>query len=157
WDAFYSFYMDTGSRKWGRPYLNRDFFGRLGETMADQVVLFLCSRDGRYVAGALNMRGADTLYGRYWGCLEDHRFLHFETCYYQAMDFAIEHGLARVEAGAQGPHKLSRGYVPSRTHSAHWIADPGLRQAIAHYLDQERDMVESDMEFLTDRLPFKKG
>ena len=114
WDAFFGFYMDTGERKWGQPYLNRRFFSLLGERMADRVVLFLAKRGGRTIAGALNLKGADCLFGRYWGCSEHHKFLHFETCYYQAIDFAIAHGLARVEAGAQGPHKLQRAYLPAR-------------------------------------------
>jgi uncharacterized protein len=157
WDAFDGFYMDTGSRKWGRPYLNRDFFGRIGETMADQVGLVMCSRDGRYIAGALNMIGKQTLFGRNWGCIEDHRFLHFEACYYQAIDFAIARGLKRVEAGAQGTHKLSRGYMPSETYSAHWIANPGLRDAIDRYLNDERQMVKDDMDALARHAPFKRG
>ncbi len=156
WDAFYSFYLDTGSRKWGQPYLNREFFGRLGETMPDNVALVMCSRDGRYIAGALNIIGRDALYGRYWGCCEDHRFLHFEACYYQAIDFAIARGLDRVEAGAQGPHKLARGYLPCKTYSAHWIADPGLRRAIDHFLDQEREMVDADIESMDGYSPYRR-
>ncbi len=155
WDAFFAFYLDTGQRKWGRPYLNRAFFEQIAETMADQVMLAMCRRDGRPIAGALNIIGQDTLFGRYWGCLEDHRFLHFELCYYQAMDFAIERGLARVEAGAQGMHKLSRGYLPTPTYSAHWIMDPGLSDAVAQFLDQEKRMVEADLDALGGHSPFK--
>lgn len=155
WDAFYRFYLDTGSRKWGRPYLNRDFFHRLGATMADRVALFLCRREGRYIAGALNLVGHDTLYGRYWGCIEDHRFLHFETCYYRAIEYAIDHGLARVEAGAQGQHKLARGYLPNQTFSAHWVRDPGFRDAIANYLTQERREVDHEIRLLGAHSPFR--
>ena len=126
--------MDTGSRKWGRPYLNRRFFSLLGERMADRVLLVMAKRDGRYIAGALNLIGSDTLYGRYWGAVEEHPCLHFEVCYYQAIDFALAHGLKRVEAGAQGAHKLARGYLPTTTYSAHYIADPNFRRAVANYL-----------------------
>ena len=157
WDAFYEFYTDTGMRKWGRPYLNRRFFSLLGEQMGDAVVLVLARRDGRYIAGALNMLGTDTLYGRYWGATEDHPFLHFEICYYQAIDFAIQHGLRRVEAGAQGPHKLSRGYLPTPTFSAHWIAHEGLRDAVARFLERERHYVSAEMASLGNYGPFKKG
>ena len=156
WDAFFAFYTDTGSRKWGQPYLTRAFFSLIGETMADNILLVLCHRAGRPIAGALNLLGADTLYGRYWGCLEDHRFLHFEACYYRAIDYAIANGLARVEAGAQGPHKLARGYVPVRTYSAHWIADPGFRRAVANYLEHEHDQVDREIEILGRYTPFKK-
>ncbi|HYM31538.1 MAG TPA: GNAT family N-acetyltransferase [Candidatus Cybelea sp.] len=155
WDAMYGFYMDTGSRKWGSPYLNRDFFRRLGATMADNVVLFLAKRGGRYIAGALNLVGADTIYGRYWGCSEDHRFLHFELCYYRAIEYAIDHGLARVEAGAQGPHKLARGYLPKPTNSAHWIRDASFREAVADYLVRERAQVLTDIERLDSYSPFR--
>ncbi len=155
WDAFFRFYMDTGSRKWGRPYLNRQFFSLLGQAMADRVVLILARRGGRYVAGALNLRGGDTLYGRYWGAVEDHPFLHFELCYYQAMDYAIAHKLARVEAGAQGEHKIARGYLPAPTYSAHWIAHPGFRDAVAAYLERERQAVAHDMRALAEFGPFK--
>jgi len=155
WNAMFGFYMDTGSRKWGSPYLNRDCFRRFGAVLADQVVLFLAKRAGRYIAGALNFRGADTLYGRYWGCNEEHRFLHFELCYYQAIDFAIAHKLARVEAGAQGPHKLARGYLPKTTYSAHWIKDPGFRRAVADYLKQERAQVQSEIDYLDQHSPFR--
>lgn len=158
WDAFFRFYVDTGGRKWGTPYLNRGFFERLGETMADKVVLMMVKRDGRYVAGALNLRGSEALYGRYWGCIEDHDCLHFETCYYRAIDYAIEHGLGRVEAGAQGPHKIQRGYLPTLTYSAHWIRDEGFRRAVAQYLDQERDHVALETEALREEYsPFKRG
>jgi predicted N-acyltransferase len=156
WDAFYHFYMDTGSRKWGSPYLNREFFSLLGETMADKVALVMCSRDGRYIAGALNLIGADALYGRNWGCIEDHRFLHFEACYYRAIDFAIERGLARVEAGAQGQHKLSRGYLPIKTYSAHWVRDPNLRRALEDYLVHERREVDFDVKLLGAHSPFRQ-
>ncbi len=155
WDAFFDFYMDTGSRKWGTPYLTRACFSLFGETMADRFLLVLAKRSGRYVAGALNVIGRDTLYGRYWGGIEDHPFLHFEVCYYQAIDFAIAHRLARVEAGAQGAHKLARGYLPSETYSAHHIADPGLRRAVADYLKRERRAVAREAALLTEEAPFK--
>ncbi|MCH9670155.1 MAG: GNAT family N-acetyltransferase [Gammaproteobacteria bacterium] len=155
WDAFYDFYMDTGARKWGQPYLTREFFSLISETMADRVLLILCQRGGRYVAGALNFIGSEALYGRNWGCLEDHPFLHFETCYYQAIDFAIAHGLKRVEAGAQGPHKLARGYLPTRTYSAHWIANEGLREAIDNYLKRERRYVDEEIEMIGEHSPFR--
>ena len=156
WDAFYQFYQDTGSRKWGRPYLNRQFFGMIGERMPDRIALMLCRRDGHWIAGALNLVGEDTIYGRYWGCVEDHRFLHFEACYYQAMDYAIEHGLKRVEAGAQGPHKLARGYMPTRIHSAHWIRERRFRDAVEQYLGQERREVDRDMSYLAEFSPYRK-
>ena len=155
-DAFHEFYLDTGSRKWGRPYLNRRFFGLVGETLADRTLLVMCRRDGRYVAGALNFIGGDTLYGRNWGCIEDHPMLHFEACYYQAIDFAIAHGLRYVEAGAQGPHKIARGYLPRRTHSAHWIAHEGLRDAVARYLVRERHVVAESMEVVASHSPFRR-
>ncbi len=157
WDAFFAFYQNTGNRKWGVPYLTRDFFRRLGETMSETVVLVMASRDGRPIAGALNLRGADTLYGRNWGCVEDRKFLHFEACYYRAIDYAIENGLASVEAGAQGPHKLSRGYLPRPTYSAHWIRDPGLRDAIAQYLQLERRQVDYEIGALAEHGPFRKS
>ncbi len=157
WDAFFDFYIDTGSRKWGRPYLTRAFFSEVSETMGENILLILAKRDGRYVAGALNFIGTDTLFGRYWGCIEDHAFLHFEICYYQAIDFAIKNGLRRVEAGAQGPHKLSRGYLPVHTYSAHWIADPGFRRAVDNYLQQERAAVDDEIETLDGYSPFKKS
>ena len=155
WDAFYRFYMDTGSRKWGRPYLTREFFSLITETMAEDVLLIMCKRNGRYVAGALNFIGGETLFGRNWGCNEHHPFLHFETCYYQAIDFAIEHGLKRVEAGAQGPHKVARGYLPQATYSAHWICDAGFRDAVAQFVKEERDYVQQDIDYLEDHSPFK--
>jgi len=156
WDAFYQFYMDTGSRKWGRPYLNRLFFSLLGERMADRVLLVMARRGGRWIAGALNLIGGDCLYGRNWGCLEDVPFLHFELCYYRAIDFAIERGLARVEAGAQGQHKIARGYLPSAVYSAHYIADPGLRRAVARFLEEERRAVQGEMDWLAEEYsPFR--
>ncbi len=156
WDSYFTFYMDTANRKWGRPYLNREFFSHLGAALADRVILILCRRNRRYIAGALNLLGDETLYGRYWGCIEDHRYLHFEVCYYQAIDYAIQTGLKKVEAGAQGEHKLARGYVPIETYSAHWIANPAFRQAVAAYLQRERAALREDMEYLWDFTPFKK-
>ncbi|WP_274629167.1 GNAT family N-acetyltransferase [Arvimicrobium flavum] len=156
WDDFFAFYMDTGSRKWGRPYLNRRFFSLIGERMADDVLLIMAKRAGRYVAGAINFIGSDTLYGRNWGCIEHHPFLHFEVCYHQAIDFAIEHKLKVVEAGAQGEHKLARGYTPVTTHSAHYIAHPGLRRAIADYLARERREVESIGTYFEEHTPYRK-
>lgn len=157
WDQFFTFYMDTGSRKWGRPYLTRSFYSLIGERMAEDVLLVMAKREGRYVAGAINFIGEDCLYGRHWGCVEDHPFLHFEVCYHQAIDFALAHGLKRVEAGAQGEHKLARGYLPVTTHSAHYIAHPGLRRAIEDYLARERQEVAYVSEYLTEHSPFKKG
>lgn len=157
WDAFHQFYIDTGSRKWGQPYLNRTFWSLLGERCGDSVVLMLARRDGRYIAGALNLVGTDALYGRYWGCVEDHRFLHFELCYYRAIDWAIDHGLSRVEAGAQGPHKLARGYLPTTTRSVHWIADPGFRKAVADYLQHERQEVQREIDYLDRFSPFRQA
>ena len=157
WDAFWAFYQDTGSRKWGHPYLTRPFFSLLGERMADQVLLILAERGGRPIAGALNLIGGDTLYGRYWGCVEDVPFLHFELCYYQAIDAAIARGLATVEAGAQGEHKLARGYVPVPTWSAHYIPDRNFRRAIADFLSRERAGVESDQQYLAQLTPFRRG
>lgn len=156
WDAFYAFYMDTGSRKWGRPYLNRKFFSLIGERMADSICLVMADRDGKPIAGALNLIGSEALFGRYWGCIEDHPFLHFEVCYYQAIDFAIEHGLKRVEAGAQGDHKLARGYEACQTRSAHFLRHPGLREAVADYLVGERRAVERQNDVLNTYAPFKK-
>ncbi|GAA0297926.1 GNAT family N-acetyltransferase [Rhodovulum strictum] len=156
WDAFWRFYQDTGARKWGTPYLTRAFFDRAQETLREDMLLVLAERDGRPVAGALNFIGRNRLYGRYWGCIEDHPCLHFELCYYQAIDHAISHGLATVEAGAQGAHKLARGYLPVATHSLHWIGDPGLRGAIAKYLRAERDAVEEEIEVLTEYGPFRR-
>jgi predicted N-acyltransferase len=157
WDQFFVFYMDTGGRKWGRPYLNRAFYSLIGERMADDILLVMAKREGRYVAGAINFIGSDALYGRHWGCIEDHPFLHFEVCYHQAIDFALSKGLSRVEAGAQGEHKLARGYVPVTTHSAHYIAHAGLRRAIADYLKREREDVEEAGEYLDGHSPFRKG
>lgn len=157
WDAFFDFYMDTGARKWGRPYLNREFFSHIGAAMAERIVLVMARRDGIWIAGALNLSGNTTLYGRNWGCLEDHAFLHFEVCYYQAIEHAIEHRLSCVEAGAQGEHKLSRGYLPVTTYSAHYIADPGLRDAIADYLSREQQYVDAESQALKDYAPFRKG
>lgn len=157
WDQFFAFYMDTGSRKWGKPYLTRSFYSLIGERMADDILLVMAKREGRYVAGAINFIGADALYGRHWGCIEDHPFLHFEVCYHQAIDFALEKGLSRVEAGAQGEHKLARGYQPVTTHSAHYIAHPGLRRAVADYLAHERREVEEMAEILGEHTPFRRG
>lgn len=157
WDAFWIFYQDTGSRKWGRPYLTRQFFSLLGDRMADKVLLILAERDGTPIAGALNLIGADTLYGRYWGCSEDVPFLHFELCYYQAIDAAIALGLTTVEAGAQGEHKLARGYAPVTTWSAHYIPDPNFRRAIADFVVRERESVEADQEYLGELTPFRKA
>lgn len=157
WDVFYRFYRDTIGRKWGPAYLNRTFFSRLHEALSDSIVLIWAEHDGRPVGGALNLIGGDTLYGRYWGCLESHRFLHFEACYYQAIDFAIRHGLKRVEAGAQGSHKIQRGYLPIATYSAHWIADPALRQAVARFLDDERRAEAIEREELAEASPFRKN
>ncbi|WP_419952851.1 GNAT family N-acetyltransferase [Methylobacterium sp.] len=156
WDAFYEFYSDTGARKWGRPYLNRTFFGLLGERMPERVLLVMAKREGRYIAGAINLIGDVALYGRNWGCNEDHPFLHFEVCYYQAIDFAIRRGLKRVEAGAQGEHKLARGYAPVLMHSAHDIADPALRRAIADYLRREREHVVEAASVLGEMTPFRR-
>lgn len=157
WDAFWHFYQDTGSRKWGRPYLTRAFFSLLGERMADRVLLVLAKRGGEPIAGALNLIGADTLYGRYWGAIEEVPFLHFELCYYQAIDAAIERGLARVEAGAQGSHKLARGYAPTPTWSAHYLPDKRFRRAVADYLEAERAAIAEDIAVLDEMAPFKKG
>ena len=156
WDFFFLCYMDTGSRKWGSPYLNRDFFTLIGERMGDRMVLFVAEADGRPVASALNFVGAEALYGRYWGRIADIPFLHFELCYYQAIELAIELKLARVEAGAQGDHKLARGYVPVATHSAHWIANAGLREAIARFLAAETPAMMEEREMLAEHAPFKK-
>jgi predicted N-acyltransferase len=156
WDAFWAFYQDTGSRKWGTPYLTRKAFARFHETMRDDILLVLAFNGDRPVAGALNFIGRDTLYGRYWGCVEDHPCLHFELCYYQAIDWAITHGLHRVEAGAQGEHKLARGYLPVETHSLHWIADRSFRAAVDRYLQAERRAVGEEIEVLTAYGPFRK-
>ena len=156
WDAFWRFYQDTGGRKWGTPYLTRDFFAEMQRTMRDDILLVLACDGSRPVAGALNFIGRETLFGRYWGCVEDHPCLHFELCYYQAIDWAIAQGLARVEAGAQGEHKLARGYLPVPVHSLHWIADPSFRAAVARYLEQERRAVEGEIEVLTAYGPFRR-
>jgi predicted N-acyltransferase len=156
WDAFFAFYMETGSRKWGRPYLTRNFFSIVGEAMRDRILLVMARRAGRWIAGAINFIGGDTLYGRNWGAIEHHPFLHFEVCYYQAMDYAIAHGLARVEAGAQGEHKLARGYMPTTTYSAHFIANPALRRAVAEFLARERAYVEAAGAELAGYAPFRK-
>ncbi len=157
WDAFFAFYMDTGERKWGRPYLTRDFFSRIGATMADRIALVMAFRDGDAIAGALNLIGRDALYGRQWGALEEVPFLHFELCYYQAIEFAISRGLSRVEAGAQGEHKIARGYLPSPVYSAHFIADPALRVPVARYLDGERPAIAAGIDAMTMELsPFRK-
>ena len=157
WDAFFAFYVDTGNRKWGRPYLNRRFFSMVGERIADRILLALARQGDRYVAGALNFIGSDALYGRYWGTTEHNRFLHFELCYYQAIEWAIGHNLDRVEAGAQGEHKLARGYVPTRTYSAHWIADPSFRDAIANYLVRERQQSTMEEDMLRQHTPFRRN
>jgi len=157
WDAFWVFYQDTGSRKWGSPYLTREFFDLAQDSMRDDIALVLAERDGRYVAGALNFIGRETLYGRYWGCIEHHPCLHFELCYYRAIDLAIERGLQRVEAGAQGEHKLARGYLPTQTHSLHWIGNPSFADAVDRYLRAERDAIEHEIEVLTSYGPFKRA
>jgi hypothetical protein len=157
WDAFWIFYQDTGARKWGHPYLTRAFFSLLGEHMADRLLLILALRDGRPIAGALNVIGAEALYGRYWGALEEVPFLHFELCYYQAIDAAIVRGLARAEAGAQGQHKLARGYRPVPTFSAHFIPDPGFRRAVAEFLERERAAVAHEISALGEMTPFRRG
>jgi uncharacterized protein len=157
WDAFFMFYMETGSRKWGRPYLTRAFFSLVGETMSNDVLLVMAKRNNRWIAGAINFIGSDTLFGRNWGAIEHHPFLHFEVCYYQAIDFAIKHGLKFVEAGAQGEHKIARGYLPQTTYSAHYIADPDLRRAIADYLKRERAYVAAAGEELAAAGPFRKS
>jgi predicted N-acyltransferase len=156
WDAFFAFYMETGSRKWGRPYLTRPFFSLIGEKMPENVLLVMARRNGRWIAGAINFIGSDTLFGRNWGAIEHHPFLHFEVCYYQAIDFAIRRGLKTVEAGAQGEHKIARGYLPQTTYSAHYIADPGLRRAISDYLKRERAYVAEAGRELTEAGPFRK-
>jgi predicted N-acyltransferase len=157
WDAFFAFYMDTGSRKWGRPYLSRRFFSLIGERMSDRILLMIAKRNGKPIAGALNLIGSDTLYGRYWGTLEEQPFLHFELCYYQAVDWAILHGLPHVEAGAQGEHKLARGYRPTTTYSAHWIANRSFRSAVADFLKRERRQVVRENEALAEHMPFKQA
>jgi predicted N-acyltransferase len=156
WKAFYQFYLSTVDRKWGGAYLTAEFFTLLGERLADRVVLMIAERDGKPIAGALNLRGKNVLYGRNWGCTEDVPFLHFELCYYQAIDYAIAHGLVRVEAGAQGEHKIQRGYLPKPTYSAHWIAHPGLKRAVAQFLESERPAIHEAMEAMTADSPYKK-
>jgi len=156
WEAFWVFYQDTGMRKWGRPYLTRRFFGELHARRPQDILLIMCAREGRWIAGALNLIGSDTLYGRYWGCVEDHACLHFETCYYQAIDFAIARGLSRVEAGAQGGHKIVRGYQPVTTHSLHWFQHQGLHDAVARYLAAEREAVAHEAMELKELTPFRK-
>jgi len=156
WDAFFRFYMDTGARKWGQPYLTREFFSEIGRTMNDHIILFMCTREGREIAAALNFLGSDTIYGRQWGCIEDHPCLHFEACYYRAIDYAIEHGIGTVEAGAQGPHKLARGYAPVKTTSVHYIAEPSFRDAVARFLEDERRGVSAEIDYLAGKTPFKK-
>lgn len=155
--AFWHFYQDTGERKWGTPYLTRAFFDIAHDTLRDDMLLVMAERDGKWVAGALNFIGADTLFGRYWGCVEDHPALHFEVCYYRAIDYAITHGIGRVEAGAQGGHKLARGYMPVTTHSLHWIGDEGFRGAVAEFLQHERAAIDEDIEVMTSYGPFKRG
>jgi uncharacterized protein len=157
WDQFFNFYIDTGNRKWGQPYLTRKFFSLIGQSMADDILLIMAKRDGRYIAGAINFLGGGRIFGRNWGCIEDHPFLHFEVCYHQAIDHAIEHGYSIVEAGAQGEHKLARGYMPVTTHSAHYIVHEGLRRAVADYLERERQEVSRMSEVLTELGPFRKG
>ena len=156
WNAFFAFYIDTGARKWGQPYLTKSFFARIGETMAGRILLVMAKREGRYIAGAINFIGDDALYGRNWGALEEHPFLHFEVCYYQAIDFAIERGLMRVEAGAQGEHKLARGYRAVPTCSSHFIADPRFARAIDDYLARERAAIDEAIEDYGALVPFKK-
>jgi predicted N-acyltransferase len=157
WDAFFQFYMETGSRKWGRPYLTRSFYSLIGESMSRDIALIMARRNGRWIAGAINFIGSETLFGRHWGAIEHHPFLHFEVCYYQAIDFAIRHGLKTVEAGAQGEHKIARGYLPQTTYSAHYIADPSLRRAVGDYLKRERQYVAEAARELTDAGPFRKA
>ncbi|MCB1394032.1 GNAT family N-acetyltransferase [Nitrobacter sp.] len=156
WDAFFQFYMETGSRKWGRPYLTRSFYSLIGESMDRNIALIMARRNGRWIAGAINFIGSETLFGRHWGAIEHHPFLHFEVCYYQAIDFAIRHRLKTVEAGAQGEHKIARGYLPQTTYSAHYIADPGLRRAVGDYLNRERQYVAEAARELTEAGPFRK-
>jgi hypothetical protein len=156
WDAFFAFYMETGSRKWGRPYLTRSFYSMVGETMRERILLVMARRNGRWIAGAINFIGSRTLFGRHWGAIEHHPFLHFEVCYYQAIQYAIEHKLARVEAGAQGQHKIARGYLPITTYSAHYIVDRALRRAVASFLEHERASVAEEIEDFAEAAPFRK-
>ncbi|MFT7090650.1 MAG: putative N-acyltransferase [Candidatus Azotimanducaceae bacterium] len=157
WDAFYQFYVDTGNRKWGSPYLTREFFSLIGERMSEDLLLVMCKREGRYIAGAINFIGSDCLFGRNWGCLEHHPFLHFEVCYYQAIQFAIERGLKRVEAGAQGTHKLARGYLATHTYSAHWIVNESFSEAVGNFLQQERSYIDEEIDYMEEHSPFKKS
>ncbi len=157
WDALWTFYQDTGARKWGTPYLTRSFFDIAQETLREDILLIMCERDGQWVAGAMNMIGRDTLFGRYWGCIEHHLCLHFEVCYYQAIDYAIAHNLRRVEAGAQGQHKLARGYLPTPTYSLHFLPNPSFSDAVSKYLLAEREAVDEEIEVLTSYGPFKKA
>ncbi|HEX8840598.1 MAG TPA: GNAT family N-acetyltransferase, partial [Sphingomicrobium sp.] len=157
WDAMWTFYQDTGSRKWGRPYLRREFFDLVGERMGDAVLLFLAYRDSRPIAGALNFVGSETLYGRYWGCTEEVPFLHFELCYYQAVEWACRHGLASVQAGAQGEHKVARGYEPVITKSAHFIPNRSFRDAVAEFLTAEREGIATEIEWLRRDLPYRSS
>ena len=157
WDDFWAFYQDTGARKWGSPYLTREFFDIAQEVMRDDILLVMARREGRFIAGAMNVIGRDALFGRYWGCVEHHPCLHFELCYYRAIDYALAHGLGRVEAGAQGEHKLARGYMPEATYSLHWIADPGFRRAVAAYLEDEGEAVEHEIAYLAGFKPFRRG
>ena len=157
WDEFYKFYIDTSMRKWGQPYLNRDFFSLIGQTLSENILLIMVKNNNKYIAGALNFLGGDTIYGRNWGCIEDHKNLHFEVCYYRAIDFAINNKLKKVEAGAQGAHKISRGYQPSKTFSAHWIKDIDFFEAISNYLKDERVYIQENIEKLNEYIPFKKN
>ena len=157
WDEFYKFYIDTSMRKWGQPYLNRDFFSLIGQTLSENILLIMVKNNNKYIAGALNFIGGDTIYGRNWGCIEDHKNLHFEVCYYRAIDFAINNKLKKVEAGAQGAHKISRGYQPSKTFSAHWIKDVDFFEAISNYLKDERVYIQENIEKLNEYIPFKKN
>lgn len=156
WDAFFDFYMDTGARKWGQPYLNRRFFSMIGEAMSEHILLVIAERGGRPIAGALNFIGSHALYGRNWGAIEYHDNLHFETCYYQAIEFAIARQLPRVEAGAQGAHKLARGYLPQKTYSLHYLAHPGLQRAVANYLEAERQGIDQEQQALAAHSPFRQ-
>lgn len=156
WDAFFRFYVDTGSRKWGQPYLTRAFFREVGASMADRILLVMAKRNGRWIAGAINFIGDDALYGRNWGAVEHHPFLHFEVCYYQAIEFAIAHGLSRVEAGAQGEHKLARGYAPVTTWSSHFIADPNFARAVKQFVRQEREAIAETIEIYGEHVPFRR-
>ena len=157
WDAFFDFYMDTGSRKWGSPYLNREFYSLVHQRMPEDILLVMAKRNGKWIAGAINFIGSDTLFGRHWGAIEHHPFLHFEVCYYQAIDFAIQRKLKRVEAGAQGEHKLARGYLPQETFSAHYIPDPNFRRAVADYLKRERLAVSREIALLTEESPYRRA